>query len=94
MFILVDAILEDNDTGTRSRKAGIVVEVDDVNDVAWAGGETGDEFFDSLEDDFERLTHRIQDCVEFQFDDQTIVDFTYLVKDGTEAEIITLNRSR
>ena len=64
----------------RSLRTGLVVErefvisKEELNDVSWQGGDTGDIFFDNMESDLERFGARVDDCVhsklwEFMYDE-------------------------
>lgn len=90
MHIVAQAVLEDNETGKRRTVQNVRIEVEDINDVQWSGGETGDEFFDSMEDDSERLEHRIQDQIERIFEGETAVDFSYSLIECTVEQIANL----
>jgi hypothetical protein len=92
MHITAEATLENHHTGERRVVKDIVINVADINDVRWSGGDTGDEFFDAMESDVERLENRIQDQIERIFEDESAVDFSYSLHKCTVEEVARLNR--
>ena len=61
----VDAIIVSQLDETRF-SIKLAISKEDINDISWSGGNTGDSYFDDRDDDEERFLARLEDVVRTQ----------------------------